>query len=186
MSVAASSVASHADAGRRAIGVIGFETYFGWDYLQACIDAYREGLAAGTSMAPARNEQVGLFVPTACCAETREEAQAIARDVALGYFEFIGDLYRPIASKPGYEYLDEVNRIVDNTGNLDFLLTETPSVIIGTPDDFVVRLRELEQRGVDEVLMRVDGFGHEHHMRSLELIGREVIPAVGKTVAAEA
>jgi alkanesulfonate monooxygenase SsuD/methylene tetrahydromethanopterin reductase-like flavin-dependent oxidoreductase (luciferase family) len=186
ISVAASSVASHADAGRRGIGVIGFENYFGWDYLQQCVDAYREGLTAGTNMAPGRNEKLGLFVSTAFCAETREEAQEVAREVALGYFKFIGDLYRPLASQEGYEYLDEVNRIVANTGDLDFLLSETPSVIIGTPEDFVARCEELEQRGVDEVLLRVDGFGHEHNMRALELIGREVIPAVDKTRVATA
>jgi alkanesulfonate monooxygenase SsuD/methylene tetrahydromethanopterin reductase-like flavin-dependent oxidoreductase (luciferase family) len=180
ISVAASSVASHADAGRRGIGVIGFENYFGWDYLQQCIDAYREGLTAGTNMAAGRNEELGLFVSTAFCAETREEAQEVAREVALGYFKFIGDLYRPLASQEGYEYLDEVNRIVANTGDLDFLLTETPSVIIGTPEDFVARFQELEERGVDEVLLRIDGVGHENHMRSLELIGREVIPVVDK------
>jgi alkanesulfonate monooxygenase SsuD/methylene tetrahydromethanopterin reductase-like flavin-dependent oxidoreductase (luciferase family) len=180
ISVAASSVASHGDAGRRGIGVIGFENYFGWDYLQQCIDAYREGLTAGTNMAPGRNEELGLFVSTAFCAETREEAQEVAREVALGYFKFIGDLYRPLASQEGYEYLDEVNRIVANTGDLDFLLTETPSVIIGTPEDFVARFEELSQRGVDEVLLRIDGVGHENHMRSIELIGREVIPAVSK------
>jgi alkanesulfonate monooxygenase SsuD/methylene tetrahydromethanopterin reductase-like flavin-dependent oxidoreductase (luciferase family) len=184
ISVAASSVGSHADAGRRGIGVIGFENYFGWDYLQQMVDAYREGLQAGTNMAPGRNEEVGLFVSTAFCAETREEAQEVARDVALGYFKFIGDLYKPLASQEGYEYLDEVNRIVANEGDLDFLLTETPSVMIGTPDDFVARLRELEERGVDEVVMRIDGVGHENHMRSIELIGREVIPAVDASRAA--
>jgi alkanesulfonate monooxygenase SsuD/methylene tetrahydromethanopterin reductase-like flavin-dependent oxidoreductase (luciferase family) len=186
LSVAASSIGSHGDAGRRGIGVIGFENYFGWDYLQACVDAYRDGLKEGGSIVPRRNETLGLFVSTACCAETREEAQAISRDVALGYFEFIGDLYRPLARQEGYEYLDEVNRIVDNTGNLDFLLSETPSVMIGTPEDFIVRLRELQERGVDEVLLRIDGIGHENQMRSLELIGREVIPAVDVEIVVEA
>jgi hypothetical protein len=56
--------------------------------------------------------------------------------------------------------------------------------MIGTPDDFVQRLRRLEEMGVDEVLMRVDGVPHEDIARSLELIGREVIPRVGTSVAA--
>lgn len=50
--------------------------------------------------------------------------------------------------------------------------------MVGTPDDFVARLRRLEEMGVDEVLMRVDGVAHDDIMRSLELIGAEVIPAV--------
>lgn len=32
--------------------------------------------------------------------------------------------------------------------------------------------------GVDEVLLRIDGVGHENIKHSLELIGHEVIPAV--------
>jgi hypothetical protein len=32
--------------------------------------------------------------------------------------------------------------------------------------------------GVDEVLLRIDGVGHEDILRSIELIGSEVIPAV--------
>ena len=178
ISVAASSVGSHVTAGERGLGAICFENYFGFDYLQRCIDGYAQGLATGGQIAPARNEQLGLYVATAFCAETREEAKRVARDVALGYFQFIVDLYVPLAKRAGYEYMDEVATIVEHAGDLDFLVTQTPSVMIGTPEDFVQRLRELEERGVHEVLLRVDGFGHEHNLRALELIGREVIPAV--------
>jgi alkanesulfonate monooxygenase SsuD/methylene tetrahydromethanopterin reductase-like flavin-dependent oxidoreductase (luciferase family) len=178
ISVAASSVGSHRSAGELGLGAICFENYFGFDYLQSCIDAYREGLAKGTQLPPARNEQVGLYVASAFCAETREEAREVARATALAYFGFIIDLYTPLARHSGYEYTAEFERIVEHAGDLDFLVSETPSVMIGTPEDFVTRLRELEERGVDEVVLRVDGFGHANNLRSLELIGREVIPAV--------
>ena len=71
-------------------------------------------------------------------------------------------------------------------GDLDFLCESTPSVMIGTPDDFVQRLRRLEEMGVDEVLMRVDGVAHTDICRSLELIGHEVIPLVDPSAAAVA
>jgi len=179
ISVAASSVASHVDAGERGIGALCFENYFGFDYLQECIDGYRAGLAKGNSMAPKRTEHMGLYVATAFCGETRDEAVRIAKDVALGYFDFIVSIYAPLGKKGSYEYLDEkMQRLIDNTDNIDFLLSETPSVMIGTPDDFVARLKELEERGVDEVLLRIDGVPHEDIMRSFELIGAEVIPRV--------
>lgn len=175
--VSASSVDTHRMAGQKGIGVLTFENYFGFDYLQSCIDAYREGLKAGTTVARKRNEQMGLYVATAYCAETKEEAERIARDVALGYFKFILDLYVPLGKRSSYEYLDEkMTRLIDNEGNLDFLVNETPSVMIGTPDDFVRRLKDLKDRGVDEVLLRVDGMPHADIMRSYDLIGREVIP----------
>lgn len=179
LSVAASSVESHVNAGERGIGALCFESYFGFDYLQQCIDGYRQGLAKGTSMAPKRTEHMGLYVATAFCAETREEAVRIARDVALGYYEFIVSIYAPLGKAGSYEYLNEyMQAAVDNLGNIDFLLTETPSVMIGTPDDFVARLKDLESRGIDEVLLRVDGVPHEDIKKSFELMGSDVIPRV--------
>jgi alkanesulfonate monooxygenase SsuD/methylene tetrahydromethanopterin reductase-like flavin-dependent oxidoreductase (luciferase family) len=52
VSVAASSVGSHVSAGQRALGAICFENYFGFDYLQRCIDGYAEGLRAAASSRP--------------------------------------------------------------------------------------------------------------------------------------
>ncbi len=179
LSVAASSVESHVNAGERGIGALCFESYFGFEYLQACIDGYRQGLAKGTQMAPRRTEHMGLYVATAFCAESREEAVAIARDVALGYFKFILDIYVPLGKRASYEYLDDkLQRLLDNESNLDYLLEHTPSVMIGTPDDFVERLNRLEEMGIDEVLLRIDGVPHDEIMKSFELIGHEVIPAV--------
>jgi alkanesulfonate monooxygenase SsuD/methylene tetrahydromethanopterin reductase-like flavin-dependent oxidoreductase (luciferase family) len=177
LSVAASSVQTHAAAARQGIGVIGFENYFGWDYLRECVDAYRLAEHNTEPLAIVPNDFVGLYVSTAHCAPTVAQAAAEARDVALGYFKFILDLYRPMASQPSYEYMSVVDNLVQHEGDLDFLLTETPSVMVGTPEDFVTRLRRLEEIGVDEVVLRVDGLGHEKNLQAIELIGREVIPA---------
>jgi alkanesulfonate monooxygenase SsuD/methylene tetrahydromethanopterin reductase-like flavin-dependent oxidoreductase (luciferase family) len=179
VSLAASSVSSHVKAGERGIGAICFENYFGFDYLQECIDGYRDGLSRAQPDPLAPNDYMGLYVATAFCAETREDAKRIARDVALEYFQFILDLYIPLGKTPAYQYLaGRIDDLAGRTEDLDFLCTETPSVMIGTPDDFVERLRRLESMGVDEVVMRVDGVAHDDILRSLELIGHEVIPAV--------
>jgi alkanesulfonate monooxygenase SsuD/methylene tetrahydromethanopterin reductase-like flavin-dependent oxidoreductase (luciferase family) len=179
VSLAASSVSSHVKAGERGIGAICFENYFGFDYLQECIDAYRDGLTRARPDPLQLNDYMGLYVATAFCAETREEAKRIARDVALEYFQFILDLYIPLGKTPAYRYLaGRIDALTERTEDLDFLCTETPSVMIGTPGDFVERLRRLESMGVDEVVMRVDGVAHDDILRSLELIGHEVIPAV--------
>lgn len=179
--VAASSAQSHQIAGERGIGVLSFESYFGFDYLKECLDAYAEGLKAGTNIAPRRTEHAGLYVASAFCAETAREAVDIARDVSLGYFDFIVDLYAPLGKTTSYEYLDKrIVNLLGRRGDMDFLLTETPSVMVGTPDDFIRRLRELERMGLDEVLLRIDGVPHADIMRSIELIGREVIPAVAR------
>jgi alkanesulfonate monooxygenase SsuD/methylene tetrahydromethanopterin reductase-like flavin-dependent oxidoreductase (luciferase family) len=163
-----------------------FESYFGFDYLQECIDGYREGLAKGTQMAPRRTEHMGLYVATAFCAETREEACRIAHDVAMGYYQFLVDIYVPLGKQSSYEYLDDkLQRLVDHRDDFDYLLTETPSIMIGTPADFIERIERLEAMGVDEILMRIDGVAHADIMKSFELIGREVIPKVSPKLKLE-
>ena len=184
LSVAASSVQSHMMAGERGIGALCFESYFGFEYLQDCINGYREGLAKGTQMGPLRTEHMGLYVATAFCAETREEACRIAHDVAMGYYQFLVDIYVPLGKRDSYEYLDDkLQRLVDHREDFDYLLTETPSIMIGTPDDFIERIERLEDMGVEEILMRIDGVSHDDIMKSFELIGREVIPRVDSRVA---
>jgi alkanesulfonate monooxygenase SsuD/methylene tetrahydromethanopterin reductase-like flavin-dependent oxidoreductase (luciferase family) len=183
ISLAASSTKSHHKAGAKGIGAICFENYFGFEYLQECIDAYRQGFSEHQPSAVEPNDYMGLYVATAFCAETDEEARRVACDVALGYFQFILDLYVPLGKRESYQYLDgRMGDLVRNIDNLDWLVTETPSVMVGTPDYFIERLRRLEEMGVDEVVMRIDGVPHENIMRSLELVGAEVIPAVDQTV----
>jgi alkanesulfonate monooxygenase SsuD/methylene tetrahydromethanopterin reductase-like flavin-dependent oxidoreductase (luciferase family) len=187
VSTAASSVRSHGIIGKKGLGVIGFDNYLGFDYVAECIRAYREGLAEAEPIAPAGvNDYVGLYIPSPFCAETREEAFAEAEEATLNYFGFVEDLYRAVRTQKGYEYMGRLDELQDHAGDVKFLAETTPSVMIGTPDDFIERLRVLEELGVDEVLLRVDGFGHEQHLRTLELIGREVIPAVDPLAAVAA
>jgi alkanesulfonate monooxygenase SsuD/methylene tetrahydromethanopterin reductase-like flavin-dependent oxidoreductase (luciferase family) len=184
VSVAASSVQSHANAGVRGIGAITFDNYFGFDYLQECLDAYRAAFdTADHSSVLAPNDYTGVYVATAYCAEDRAEARRVAHDIAMEYFRFILDLYIPLSKQPGYTYLDTLDQLIAHADDLDWLCEYTPSVMIGTPEDFVERIRRLEAMGVDEVLLRIDGVGHENITRSLELIGHEVIPAVDPTAA---
>lgn len=179
ISVAASSEESHVNAGRRGIGVITFENYFGFSYLESCLQAYRSAFdAADHSGVAAPNDYRGLYVATAYCADDRAQARETAREAALRYFEFILDLYVPLANNPAYAYLDEIKALIEHRDDLDWLCESSPSVMIGDPDDFIARLKRLEDMGIDEVLLRIDAVGHENIKRSLELIGHEVIPVV--------
>lgn len=181
VSVAASSIETNANAGTSGIGVITFENYFGFDYLKKCTEAYDAAYAAADhSSVLAPNNYKGLYVATAYCAPTREEARKIAREVALAYFKFILDIYIPLSKMPNYAYLDIMDQLIEHEDDLDWLCDFSPSVMIGTPEDFIERLTLLESMGIDEVLMRIDGVGHENVMKSLELIGNEVIPHFAK------
>ncbi|MGY1632182.1 LLM class flavin-dependent oxidoreductase [Geodermatophilus sp. SYSU D01186] len=179
VSVAASSVQSHGNAGTRGIGVITFDNYFGFDYLDQCLTEYRRAFdAADHSDVLRPNDYRGLYVATAFCAPTRAEAMEVAGGMAKTYFDFILDLYIPLADNPGYEYLDRIKALIEHRDDMEWLCENTPSVMIGDPDDFIGRIKQLEAMGLDELLLRIDGVGHEQIKRSLELIGHEVIPVV--------
>ncbi len=178
ISVAASSIGSHREAGEKGIGVIGFENYFGWDYLQQCIDAYREGLKNMKPLTPFVNKTMGLYVATAYCAPTRRQAVEEASDMIMRYFKFILDLYRPMAQDPTYEYLETINKLIEHEYDVEYLVENSPSILVGDPDSLIQKFKRLEKMGVDELSLRIDGFGHARNMRAIELIGKEVIPYV--------
>ena len=61
------------------------------------------------------------------------------------------------------------------TGSIESEL-ESASLIIGSPDEFVKAIRKYQELGADEVWFRIDSLPHEMLMRSIELIGRYVLP----------
>lgn len=178
LSVAASGIESHREAGQKGLGVISFENYFGWDYLDQCIAAYREAIKEPTPIGPTINKYFGLYVATAYCAENRQRAVDEASETILGYFKFILDLYRPLAQNPTYEYMGKIVDLIAHENDVEYLIEHSPSVLVGDPETIIQRLKRLESMGVDEVLLRIDGFGHQRNMQAIELIGRHVIPYV--------
>jgi alkanesulfonate monooxygenase SsuD/methylene tetrahydromethanopterin reductase-like flavin-dependent oxidoreductase (luciferase family) len=176
ISVAATSTGSHRKAGKRGIGVISFDNYFGYDYLDQCIREYAEGREERSPEHATDNDYFGVYVASAYCAETHEEAVEVAREATLGYFKFILGLYRRLGQKPSYEYMQDLDKLAERQDDLEYLMQLTPSIMVGTPEYFVEELQDLERRGVDEVLLRLDGFGHENHMSSIRLLGEQVIP----------
>ena len=61
-------------------------------------------------------------------------------------------------------------------GDHDFVRENTPTTLLGTPDDFIERIKYLETLGIDEITLSIDGVGHEKIMKSIGLVGKYVIP----------
>ncbi|MEN9923886.1 MAG: hypothetical protein RL268_12 [Pseudomonadota bacterium] len=177
ISFAATSLESHANAAKSGYGVITFDNFFGLDYLDECLAAYRQGWSEGGDSLPNPNNYFGVYVATAYCAPTREEAAKEADHMAVAYFNEALRVMSMLASQPGYEYMGRIMELQGINDKPDWLRKETASVMIGTPEDYIERLKFLESKGVDEVLLRLDGYGHEKVMNAIELIGKEVLPA---------
>jgi len=178
LSVAATGLPSHVSTGKDGYGVISFDNWYGFDYLDECLEAYATGWSERDQSKPHAHKNFGIYVSTAYCAATLEEASAVADEQAVWYFEEAARIYENLAKNPGYEYMDKIQELLSVENKPEFLRSTTASVMIGTPDDYIARLQSLEERGVDEVVLRIDGFGHDKIMKTIDLIGREVIPAL--------
>ena len=64
----------------------------------------------------------------------------------------------------------------DHADDLPYLVDALPWFLVGAPDDIIKRIREFEEMGVDEVILRMDGHGHHKIMESIEMFGKYVLP----------
>ena len=184
--VSASGPESHAIAGELGIGAMTGATILGWPHAEQCAAAYRSAVAS-----PARpvstevNRSLGLAILCAHCAETTERAWAEAGPIAHNIVERMlgpGGRYEQLAAaSTDFDYLVDIEEVQRRRHDLEFVLELAPYLSFGTPDFLVERFRRAEALGYDELILRIDGFGHEAVMRSIELFGREVIPAFAPT-----
>ena len=75
-----------------------------------------------------------------------------------------------------YAYMTQLRKREKYVGDLDFLRENSPTYMVGTPDDYIERIEKLAKMGIDEVIFNIDGVGHDKIMQAFELIGRYVIP----------
>ena len=180
--VSASGPESHAIAGELGIGAMTGATILGWGHAEACTAAYRKAVSEpARPLSSVVNDSLGLAVLCAHCAETTEQAWLEAAPVAHDIVERMlgpGGRYEQLASaSPDFGYLADIEEVQNRRHDLDFALELAPYLSFGTPEFLIERFRRAETLGYDELILRIDGFGHEAVMRSIGLLGREVIPA---------
>jgi alkanesulfonate monooxygenase SsuD/methylene tetrahydromethanopterin reductase-like flavin-dependent oxidoreductase (luciferase family) len=177
--LAATSIDSHRDAGRFGIGVMCGNTSAGWEYAQECVDTYRAAIAEAEPVGAYVHDSLGMITTAVNCDVTREKAKEAAAPVAVKWMESIMNIYTKLSKEsPDYAYLGRIEKLRDRMYDLDYLIDSSPYITVGTPEFFVERAEQLSKMGVDQWLLRLDGMGHEQNMRAIELIGREVLPAV--------
>ena len=179
--LSATGIESHRDAGRIGVGVMTGNTSAGWKYAQACIDAYKESITDSEPITGHLNDTLSMFSTAACCAPTREEAKRLAKHVAFEWMELMVTIYTRLSeTSEDYAYLANIRKLEDRIHDIDYLTECSPYVTMGTPADFLERGRRLFEMGADEWILRVDGMSHETHVRTLRLLGEEVLPELHK------
>lgn len=179
----ATSETTHKYAGERGIGVMsGNSLPGGWDFVQECLDLYRENWTDAAERGGLTNSTFSSLALRAYCAETTEQALEEAGDAAFEMVDLVMSWFTKLAEKSSdYAYMGRITELEEHRRDLPFMVERAPYISIGDPDFFVERIRRLEEMGVDEFILEIDGLGHDKHMRAIELIGKEVIPRINSS-----
>ena len=174
----ATSKETHEYAGREGLGVMsGNSLAGGWDFVQECLDLYRASWVDASERGRATNSTFSSLALRAHCAETSEKAIEEASDAAFEMVDLVMRWFTKLAEKSDdYAYMGRIEELKEHQRDLPYMVERAPYLTIGDPDLFVERIERLEEMGVDEFILEIDGLGHDKHMSAIELIGREVIP----------
>ncbi len=180
--VSASGPETHAIAGKLGIGVMTGASIIGWQHVEDCAHAYKEAIAEPEPVSPTVNDSLCFAVLGAHCAESSERAFDEARAPATAFLKRMlgpGKMYDALRNASAdYGYLGGVaEETRERMDDLEYVVSVAPYISIGTPEFLIDRFRRLESLGYDEVLLRIDGMGHEANCRSIEAFGRDVFPA---------
>jgi alkanesulfonate monooxygenase SsuD/methylene tetrahydromethanopterin reductase-like flavin-dependent oxidoreductase (luciferase family) len=158
--------------------IIGNSLPGGWEYIEEAGQAYHEEAEKAVPLAGHANRLLSCSVMTAHCAETMEQAKIEAEAPAKHFVGLVIKMFGPMAAQGGdYEYMQNVNTLIDKQDDLDYLIEHAPYISIGDPDFLIERFKRLEAMGYGEVFLRIDGMGHQTNLKSLEMFGKHVIPA---------
>jgi len=188
---ATSSDDGHREIGERGIGLCSFAVGIPPEEVKRKIDIYRAAIAGCRKPLGKYVHDHAATFSMVLCAPTREEAWQTARE-SFEWYPKMGA--RLIASVAGwmteqkqelgnYAYAADLKN-VSESGALDLLsleyLVESGACVLGTPDDCIEACRRYQAAGVDLLLSLVNPYRipHEKVMQTIELMGREVIPAL--------
>jgi len=182
--VSATSPETHRVAGELGIGAMTFDNWFGWEYLDDCIKEYRKGLLTAK---PIRgyyeiNARSSFLTFPAHCAPTRKQAIEEARSTILGLFDSVAGMYMALAqgeaAKGGgsYAYLERMKELDEHKHDIEYMIKASPGLLVGDPDDVIGIVKQYEKAGIDEVILKIDSYGHQANLRSMEMFAKYVMP----------
>jgi alkanesulfonate monooxygenase SsuD/methylene tetrahydromethanopterin reductase-like flavin-dependent oxidoreductase (luciferase family) len=169
---------SHGVAAQKGIGTLSWDMYMGWDYFEKGYRIYRDNVGKTKPVGGFVNNSFGAVSLNAVCAETVAEARKAAHDSVMRFvIAVVDELYPDLGKRSkSYGYTLLLETIKEKAHDYDWVCNET-SVLVGDPNTFIERCRQYQTLGADEIILRLDG-NHQQIMRSLDLIGRYVIPAI--------
>jgi len=114
------------------------------------------------------------------------ETDEIAREAVLWYvrrgFELVSTVAEAASTDDSYKYLKTASRFDPSQITRDYyhFLKENDLVAVGAPSEALRVAARYRETGADQVLffLQYGAIAHERVMRSIELLGRDVLPEV--------
>ncbi len=182
--VASTSPESHELAGSKGLGLLSFTVGVPPEDLAGRVQLYRKGLSVAKPIGKFVNDRAATFTMVHC-AETTAEAMANARDSIQWYaqtgvrqIQTLGDWQEELKKDyASYAYTKPIAKMDASFLTFDYLST-TGSCIVGDPDRCIEIAKRYQAAGCDLLLCMMQPYGipEEKVLRSIELIGRYVMP----------
>ena len=186
---ATSSDDGHREVGALGLGLCSFAVGIPPEEVKRRIGIYRESVARCRAPIGAAVHDSAATFTMALCDTDRKRAIDTARESFEWYpktgarqiatvAEMMAEQRRELGN---YGYAADLKK-TDDEGLLDLLsmdyLVEAGACVVGTPDECAAACRRYEEAGVDLLLCLVNPYKipHEAVMRTIELMGTEVIP----------
>jgi alkanesulfonate monooxygenase SsuD/methylene tetrahydromethanopterin reductase-like flavin-dependent oxidoreductase (luciferase family) len=183
MWMACSSPSSYAQAGSLGLGCLSFTTSTP-AALKPALDNYRAAIKTAVPPGEFVNEQVAGFT-VLYCDDDQERAIRRAGTAAVEHMKRITRYFGDVATQPGYtEYTAVIEeRIRLAKEEFDPVekakeLAEAGGICIGDPAHVVRTIGEYRDIGIDQFMgvIQFSDVTHEESLRTLKLMGHEVIP----------
>jgi len=169
-------------AGEMGIGTLGLTLFQSLEMCAKRIKLYRDSLKNAKPVGHFINNRYAAYT-NVHCAETQQKAKDNGVYDALTWFykhlasstlEWEGALWGPAERAQRFPGME---KWASGDFNLEDFNRED-QILVGDPDQLIRKMEHYERVGVDHLLcyMQFGGLAHEHVMKSIELIGKHVIP----------
>ena len=183
---AATSDGSAVSAGRYGLGLLSLSLSRTVDQLADIIKLYHGAQAESEPLTRVRNDRVGAYTLVHCCDDMDEAADYGLWESVEWWYRHLAEFtiewelpnFSPEEQERAFPLLNLKATEPDDVRRYQ----EQDMIIIGTPEECLEKIIRYDEAGVDQLLcyMQFGMLPHEKIMRSVELMGTQIIPELEK------
>jgi hypothetical protein len=164
-------------AGKLGLGVLGF-SLDRWDKVEKLRKSYKDGIAEAEPIGAFVNDNIMSCI-AAYVAEDKETAFQSYVDAKPNYL--VSNVYRYHDTFPAPDWVPPwPQTLPEPTLETAELAAQYGGVVLGDPDMALAQCKKWEETGIDQLVFGIGPAPIEDTIRTIELIGKYVIPKIDK------